>query len=165
MQCPIASLEQQPLLWIHGCRLSRRECVAHRVEALRSSHEAAILRKLRRAARQPPLSRHAHDRIAKHRRRVAEAHSSKEAEDAQRRARYAHLDVTEMRNQAARRATENQRATLANRDALAASLEAKKPEVSMRREMEIRVKERRRAEIYALNAIMRDHFRSIGAAD
>ena len=48
---------------------------------------------------------------------------------------------------------------------VARALDAKKQEVSMRREMELRAKERRRAEIYALNAIMREHFRSIGAAD
>ena len=87
------------------------------------------------------------------------------AEDQKRRARYAHLDIEAVRAEAAKRAVENQKIQVANREALAQALEAKKREVSMRREMELRAKERRRAEIYALNAIMREHFRSIGAAD
>lgn len=75
------------------------------------------------------------------------------------------MDMDAVRGQAAKRAQESALARVQSAHALAKALENKKKEAHARREAEARAKERRRAEIYALNHILREHFRSIGACD
>ena len=48
---------------------------------------------------------------------------------------------------------------------IAAALKAKKEAAAAKRAADARARERRRAEIYALNHIMRDYFRGLGAVD
>mmetsp|Transcript_13485 Transcript_13485/g.40146 ORF Transcript_13485/g.40146 Transcript_13485/m.40146 type:complete len:107 (-) Transcript_13485:25-345(-) len=105
------------------------------------------------------------ERIARHKQKLIGLERERTAEQRARKQKFAHLDMGQLREQAQRRAAETQRAQVLERAALALAVDAKRREAQARRDLEARAKERRRAEIYALNAIMHAHFRSIGAAD
>ena len=107
----------------------------------------------------------AKERVAKHRRKVEAERKAKELDEEKRRRQYAHVDLDQLREEAARRAKDAAAKNAMAAAKIAAALKAKKEAAAAKRAADARAKERRRAEIYALNHIMRDYFRGLGAVD
>jgi len=104
-------------------------------------------------------------RIAEHRGKIDEANRLKDAADVERRSRYAYMDVDALRLQAGQRASEATRCASQRAEEIAQALDEQKKGVQAKRAMESQQRERRRQEIYALNRIMRDYYRGLGAID
>ena len=107
----------------------------------------------------------AKERVAKHRRKVEAERKAKELDEEKRRRQYAHVDLDQLREEAAKRAKDAAAKNAMAAAKIAAALKAKKEAAAAKRAADARAKERRRAEIYALNHIMRDYFRGLGAVD
>ena len=86
-------------------------------------------------------------------------------DEEKRRRQYAHVDLDQLREEAARRAKDAAAKNAMAAAKIAAALKAKKEAAAAKRAADARARERRRAEIYALNHIMRDYFRGLGAVD
>ena len=107
----------------------------------------------------------AKERVAKHKKKVEAKKRAKEGEETLRKAKYGNLDLDELREEAARRAKEATAKQAQAAAKLAGALAAKRRAQAEKRAADARARERRRAEIYALNHIMRDYFRGLGAVD
>lgn len=94
-------------------------------------------------------------RVAAHRRSVQQAQLAREDADSQRKAKYASLDLDAMRLLAEERSQEARRASQQRELTISNAVERKRRDVVERRLKEAEAKEQRRAEIYALNALMR----------
>ena len=73
----IATLEKEPLAWIHGRRLGGRDCKRYTVDELRAAHKARVARAARDWLGQgglrpyvPPRRWHLDDRVAAARHRA-----------------------------------------------------------------------------------------------
>ena len=107
----------------------------------------------------------AKERVAKHRKKLENERRAKELDEEKRRRQYAHVDLEGLREEAARRAKDAAAKNALAAAKIAAALKAKKEAAAAKRAADARARERRRAEIYALNHIMRDYFRGLGAVD
>ena len=107
----------------------------------------------------------AKERVAKHRKKLENERRAKELDEEKRRRQYAHVDLDQLREEAAKRAKDAAAKNAMAAAKIAAALKAKKEAAAAKRAADARARERRRAEIYALNHIMRDYFRGLGAVD
>ena len=96
------------------------------------------------------------ERVAAHRRSQQQQQLERESAELERKAKYAAFDAEAMRTLAVERSQDAKRALQQREATLSDAMERKRRDASDRRLKEAEDKEQRRAEIYALNALMRE---------
>ncbi len=96
------------------------------------------------------------ERVAAHRRSQQQQQLERESAELARKAKYAAFDAEAMRTLAVERSQDAKRALQQREATISDAMERKRRDASDRRLKEAEDKEQRRAEIYALNALMRE---------
>lgn len=108
--------------------------------------------------------RRAAERVVQHRQRIAQEQRRESAEH-EAKARFANVDLAQLRIQAERRVMLAKQKATDRALALERDLQAKRQQIREKRALDLLHKDRRRAEIYALNHVMYDFYKQRGMVD
>lgn len=112
--------------------------------------------------------RRAAERVVQHRQRIAQQQQEqqqRESAEHQMKARFANVDLTQLRIQAERRVMLAKQKVADRALALERALQAKRQQIREKRALDLLHKDRRRAEVYALNHIMHEFYKKRGMVD